>query len=74
LDESQNPTSRPQGAPAERFDSGLQALTLIAGYYRIAAQPSQLAHDLGLAQRAIESGDLVRAAQRLGLRARVVQN
>jgi subfamily B ATP-binding cassette protein HlyB/CyaB len=74
LDESQNPNSRLQIAPAERIDSGLQALALIAGYYRIAAEPLQLAHDLGLAQRATKSGDLVRAAQRLGLRARIVEN
>jgi ATP-binding cassette, subfamily B, bacterial HlyB/CyaB len=73
LDESQNPTSRPQPAPAERLDSGLHALALIAGHYRIAAEPPQLAHDLGLGLRTTESGDIVRAAQRLGLKARIVR-
>jgi ATP-binding cassette, subfamily B, bacterial HlyB/CyaB len=74
LDQRSNPTSRPQGAPAERIDSGLQSLALIAGYYHIAAEPVQLAHDLGLAQRAANSGDLVRAAQRLGLKARILKD
>ena len=73
LDQRSNPTSRPQGAPAERIDFGLQSLALIAGYYHIAAEPVQLAHDLGLAQRAANSGDLVRAAQRLGLKARILK-
>ena len=73
MDESQNPTIRPQPAPAERLDSGLHALALIAGHYRIAAEPPQLAHDLGLGQRATDSDDIVRAAQRLGLKARIVR-
>jgi ATP-binding cassette, subfamily B, bacterial HlyB/CyaB len=74
LDESQNPAPRPQAVLAERFDSGLQALALVAGYYRIAAEPTQLAHDLGLGLRATVSGDLVRAAARLGLKARIVKD
>ena len=60
-----------QGAPAQPLDSGLQALALVAGIYRIPADPSLLAHDLGL-ERASEAPDLVRAAQRLGLKARIL--
>ena len=74
MDESQNPTSSLQVVPAPRFDPGLQALALIAGHYRIAAEPSQLMHDMGLGHRASESSDIVRAAQRLGLKARIVKD
>ena len=34
-------------AIAERLDSGLAALALVANYYRIAADPAQLRHQLG---------------------------
>jgi subfamily B ATP-binding cassette protein HlyB/CyaB len=74
LDQSPKPISRAQLAPAQHLDSGLEALALIAGYYRIAAEPAQLAYDLGLAGHASESGDLVRAAQRLGLKGRIVKD
>jgi len=45
---------------------------MIAGYYRVAAEPPQLAHDLGLGQRQADETDLVRAASRLGLKARLL--
>ncbi|RBP06381.1 peptidase C39-like protein, partial [Roseiarcus fermentans] len=45
-----------------KVDSGLSALSLIAGYYRIAADPSQLRHQLALTGRQAGSEDLVRAA------------
>ena len=41
-----------QALPQPQPDSALYALTTIAGYYGIAADPSQLAHDLGLGHRA----------------------
>jgi subfamily B ATP-binding cassette protein HlyB/CyaB len=56
---------------AERADPGLFALALVAGHYRIAADPFQLAHDAGLGQRRATSEDLVRVAKRLGLKARI---
>jgi len=62
-----------QLAPAQPFDCGLAALAVIARYYRIAADPAQLAHELGLAGHASGSGDLVRAAQRLGFKGRIVK-
>ncbi len=45
---------------------------MIAGYYRIAAMPPQLASELALHGRPSMSEDLVRAAPRIGLKARVV--
>ena len=47
-------------------------LSLIANHYRIALDPAQIAHDLGLGVRPSEGTDLVRAAQRIGLRARLI--
>jgi ATP-binding cassette, subfamily B, bacterial HlyB/CyaB len=58
----------------QRPDSGLVSLASIAGHYRIAADPFQLAHDLGLGARAACGEDIVRAATRLGLKARALQN
>jgi subfamily B ATP-binding cassette protein HlyB/CyaB len=58
---------------ARRPDSGLLCLASIAGHYRIAADPAQLAHDLGLGARDAEGEDVVRAATRIGLKARLLQ-
>src|SRR5215470_6695392 len=58
-------------ASAQRLDSGLRALCAIAGYFRIAADPEQLASELALSRPA-EAADLVRAANRIGLKARLV--
>jgi len=55
-----------------RLDSGLAALVAICSYFRIAAQPEQLARDLALDQAA-GSDDLLRAAGRIGLKARLVK-
>jgi subfamily B ATP-binding cassette protein HlyB/CyaB len=54
------------------FDTGLAALALVAGYYRIAADADQLSHELALAGRLADADDLARAARLLGLKARVV--
>jgi subfamily B ATP-binding cassette protein HlyB/CyaB len=56
-------------ATGPQVDSGLMSLATIAGHYRIAVDPFQLAHDLGLGTRPSTSRDLVRAAQRIGLKA-----
>jgi hypothetical protein len=50
------------------IDEGLLSLTLVAGYYRLASDPAQMAHDLGLGQRAANAEDIVRAARRIGLK------
>lgn len=49
------------------------ALAIVAGHFRIAVEPSQLAHDLGLGQRVSGCDDIVRAANRLGLKARLLR-
>jgi len=59
--------------PAPPIDCGLMALSVVAGHYRIAADPVQLAHELGLGQRAAGCNEIVRAALRLGLKARQVR-
>lgn len=65
-------------APAERLgqhkpDSGLSALALIASFYRIACEPAQLRHELGLGARSAGPVDVVRAARRLKLKGRVLK-
>jgi ATP-binding cassette, subfamily B, bacterial HlyB/CyaB len=74
------PTSAIQGNPPPQtglqtglpVDSGLLSLTSIAGYYRIAADPYQIAHDLGLGARFATSEEIVRAAARIGLKSRLL--
>ena len=64
----------PTCQPAKpRSDSGLLSLSTVAGHYRIAADPFQLAHDLGLGTRAADGEDIVRAAKRIGLKARLLK-
>ncbi len=58
----------------QQVDSGLLSLATIAGHYRIAVDPFQLAHDLGLGAGQATGRDIVRAAQRIGLRARQLQD
>ena len=49
-------------SPVQSVDCGLSGLSLIAGYYRIAADPAQLSHQLALTGRMAKAEDLVRAA------------
>jgi subfamily B ATP-binding cassette protein HlyB/CyaB len=58
---------------AERPDPGLLAFSLIAGYYRIAADPAQLRHQLALSGRLAGTEDLQRAANLLQLKSRVIR-
>ena len=53
-------------------DRGLIGLCQIAAYYRLSADATQLHHDLALAGRFAQSADLVRAANRLQLKARIL--
>ncbi|MGE3915259.1 MAG: cysteine peptidase family C39 domain-containing protein, partial [Hyphomicrobiaceae bacterium] len=69
---AQPPQGPPGPQPQRAGDSGLVCLALIAGHYRISLDPQQVSHDLGLAGRPSEGSDLVRAAQRVGLRARLL--
>ena len=63
--------SMPNG-PAVLIDPGLRALSLLAGYYRIAADPQQMARELALGQRRSNENDLLHAAKSIGLKARAV--
>jgi len=54
-------------------NGALAALALVCGYHRVAAEPAQLTHDLGLEGRDPAVDDLLRGAKRLGLRARTVR-
>ena len=58
---------------AERLDAGLAALGMIAGYYRIAADPIQLRHLLALTGRPAGAEDLVRAGKLLGMKSRIIR-
>jgi len=55
------------------LDSGLRALSGIAGFYRIAIDIIQLERELVLENRASEPDDIVRGAAMVGLRARIVR-
>ncbi len=55
------------------LDSGLRALAGIAGFYRIAVDIAQLERELVLTDRSSDADDIVRAAQRVGLRARIIR-
>ena len=59
--------------PAPAVDSGLMGLALIAGYYRIAADPAQIKHQLAMIGRFADAEDLVRGANLLGLRSRILR-
>ena len=58
---------------AQPVDAGLNGISLIAGYYRIAADPAQLRHQLALTGRAAGIEDLVRAANLLQLKSRILR-
>jgi len=62
--------ARPQPPPQDVMgDSGLVALAAIAAHYRIAADPSQMSHDLGLGETLATGEHVVRAARKIGLKA-----
>jgi subfamily B ATP-binding cassette protein HlyB/CyaB len=57
-----------------QLDAGLAALSLIASYYRVAASPAQLRHQLALTGRFALAEELVRAANLLTLKSRIIRN
>ena len=66
---------KPQQWPSTvSIDEGLIAVCQVAAYYRIAADPGQLRHELALGDRVPGSDDLVRAAYKLRLNARILRN
>jgi len=54
------------------LDSGLVGLALIAGFYRISADPQQMAHQLSLNGWPANAEDILRAAKRLKLKSRII--
>ncbi len=64
---------RGAGPRPQLLDGGLAALSLIAGYFRIAADPAQLRHQLALTGHLAEAEDLVRAANLLELKSRIIR-
>ena len=54
-------------------DPGLAALALVAGYYRIAADAMQLRHQLALSGRVASAEDIVRGANVLKLKSRILR-
>ena len=55
---------QPVEPPQKQGDSGLCSLAMIAAHFRIATDPFQLAHDLGLGARFSVGEDIVRAAKK----------
>jgi ATP-binding cassette, subfamily B, bacterial HlyB/CyaB len=62
----------PQTPGVQLVDAGLACISLIAGYYRIAADTAQLRHQLALTGRVAGAEELVRAANLLGLKSRII--
>ena len=60
-------------AAAQSLDGGLAGLALVAGYYRIAADPAQLRHQLALTGRLAHGEDIVRGANILQLKSRILR-
>ena len=63
------PAIRPQPQPETMGDSALVALAAIAAHYRIAADPAQMSHELGLGESLANGEHVVRAARKIGLKA-----
>jgi ATP-binding cassette, subfamily B, bacterial HlyB/CyaB len=57
----------------QAVDGGLSAVSLIGAYYHIAAEPAQLRHQLALTGRLAAAEDLIRAANLLQLKSRIVR-
>jgi ATP-binding cassette, subfamily B, bacterial HlyB/CyaB len=53
-------------------DTGLVALAAIAAHYRIACDPAQMSHDLGLGETLANGEHIVRAARKIGLKAQLL--
>src|SRR5271166_1607399 len=62
----------PPSSNTTPLDPGLRALCGIAAYYRIGADPLRLQRELALGNREADEFDLIRAAQFIGMRARLV--
>lgn len=63
-------SEREATANVNEVDAGLACLVMLARYFRMAAEPEQLRHALGITGRTAETEDLLIAAKSLGFRAR----
>ena len=72
VDERVQPSVRVE-RPDAFIDSGMKALSMMAAYYHIAADPRQLQHQLALDSRLSEAEDIVRGANLLGLKSRILK-
>ena len=77
-----NPQADPPPAGADEInsdnskteiDTGLICLILLARFQKIAAEPEQVRHMLGVGSRNFEANDILRAARRLGMKARRIK-
>ena len=77
-----NPQTDPPPAGADEInsdnskteiDTGLICLILLARFQKIAAEPEQVRHMLGVGSRNFEANDILRAARRLGMKARRIK-
>jgi len=67
-------STRTPGSPeGEAVDSGLACLLVLARYHGIAAEAGRVRHEFGAPGRALDETGVLRAARRLGFRARVVR-
>ncbi|SJM30849.1 hypothetical protein BQ8482_180077 [Mesorhizobium delmotii] len=55
------------------LDSGVVCLALMTQYLRQPADPDAIRHDLGLGERTADRIDVVRAAKRLKLKAKIAK-
>jgi ATP-binding cassette, subfamily B, bacterial HlyB/CyaB len=65
---------RVEGSIPVPLDTALAGLSIVAAYFRVAADPPQLKHQLALTGRNAEAEDIVRGAHILGLRARILKD
>jgi ATP-binding cassette, subfamily B, bacterial HlyB/CyaB len=80
IQDARPPESYPPGEPSatagvaeSTFDRGLHGLILLARFHSLAADAAQLRHEAGIGDREFTEPELILAARRLGLRARVLE-
>lgn len=75
--EEQNNSSDAMGGassqPSARIDSGLACLVMLARYHAIAVEPAQLQHEFGSDGAAFGNTEILLAAKKLELKARLVR-
>jgi subfamily B ATP-binding cassette protein HlyB/CyaB len=62
------------GTGSQGDDTGLACLAIVGRFHGVPVDPGQLRHEFAKARERFTAGDLVRAARRLGLKAREMQS